>query len=203
MLEKLKKFDWGYILISLALTAMGVCLIAMNNALKALAITIGCIVVVGGIIFGILALVDKRRSFAFAFKIFFAVACLVAGTLTLIFNEGAADLIIAMLALLLIIDASFKLNTTVMSKRYLLPMWWVELALSIATIVISFIMIRFTPDDIAVASVMLGIAFIIDAIANIVSPFFISVYRERQKSESYAEVKAELTESEEAEAKEE
>ena len=31
MLEKLKKFDWGYLLISLALCVMGVFLIALNN----------------------------------------------------------------------------------------------------------------------------------------------------------------------------
>ena len=198
MLEKLKKFDWGYIIISLALTAVGVCLIAMNDALKALAITIGCIVIVGGIVFGIRALVDKRRSFAFAFKIFFSAACLVAGILTVVFNEGAADLIISVLALLLIVDASFKLNTTVMSKRYMLPLWWVVLTLSIATIAISFIMIRFTPDNIAVSSVILGIAFIIDAISNVLSPFFISVFRERQKNETVAEARAELGESEQS-----
>lgn len=199
MLEKLKKFNWGYILISLTLAAIGVCLIAMNNALKAMAITIGCMVIIGGIVFGILALVDKRRSFAFAFKIFFSVACLVAGVLTLIFNEGAADLIIAVLALVMIIDASFKLNTTVMSKRYLLPMWWVQLALSIAVIAISFIMIKFTPGKLSVSSVMLGISFIIDAIANMISPIFIYAYCGRQKSEHYTEVKAELDESDEKE----
>lgn len=194
MLEKLKKFDWGYALISLVLVLVGVCLIAMNNALKALAITIGCIVLAGGIAFGIFALVDKRRSIGFAFKIFFAVSCLVAGILTLIFNESAADLIIAVFALLLIIDASFKLNTTIMSKRYLIPLWWIELALAVTTIIISFIMIRFTPEELSVSSVMMGIAFIIEAIANMLSPFFIFIYREKQKSESYAEVKAELYE---------
>lgn len=197
MLEKLKKFDWGYILVFLVLTAMGVCLIAMSDALKVMAITIGCIVIVGGIVLGVLAIVDKRRSIGFAFKVFFSVSCLVAGILTLIFNEDAADVIIAVLALLLIVDASFKLNTTVMSKRYLLPLWWMELVLSVAIIVISFIMIRFTPESISVASVILGIAFILDAIANISSPFFIYVYRERQKHKSYDEVKAELGDKEE------
>lgn len=194
MLEKLKKFDWGYVLISVALGALGICLIALNNTLKAMAITVGCIVIAGGITLGILALVDKRRSIGFALKIFFAASCLVAGILTLIFNEGAAEVIIAVLALLLIIDASFKLNTTIISKRYLLPMWWVEMSLAIATIAISFIMIKFTPERLSVASVMMGIAFIIDAIANILSPFFISAYRARQKSESYAEAKREIEE---------
>ena len=197
MLEKLKKFDWGYILISVALGVMGVCLIALNNTLKAMAVTVGCLVIAGGILLGALALMDKRRSIGFAFKVFFSTACLIAGILTLIFNENAADIIIAVLALLLIIDASFKLNTTIMSRRYLLPLWWVELALSVAIIIISFIMIRFTPENISIASVMLGIAFIIDAIANIASPFFIFVYRERQRSESYAEIKAELDVEEE------
>lgn len=197
MLKKLKGFEWGYVIISITLALMGICLIAMNNALKALAITIGCIVIAGGIALGIFALVDKRRSIGFAFKIFFAVSCLVAGILTLIFNKSAAEIIIAVLALLLIIDASFKLNTTIMSKRYLLPLWWVELALAVATIIISFIMIKFTPENLSVASVMMGIAFIIDAIANILSPFFIYVYRARQKSESYAEVKTNLDEKEE------
>lgn len=196
MLEKLKKFDWGYILVFLVLTAIGVCLIAMSDALKVMAITIGCIVIAGAIALGVLALLDKRRSIGFAFKVFFSASCLVAGILTLIFNEDAADIIISVLALFLIIDASFKLNLTVMSKRYLLPLWWVELALSVATIVISFIMIRFSPSNPTVASVMMGITFIIDAIANIASPFFIYVYRERQKHKSYDEVKAELDEDE-------
>ncbi len=197
MLKKLKSFDWGYTVISLTLALMGICLIAMNNALKALAITVGCIVIAGGIALGVLALTDKRRSIGFAFKIFFAASCLVAGILTLIFNKGAAEIIIAVLALLLIIDASFKLNTTIMSKRYLLPLWWVELALAVATIMISFIMIKFTPENLSTASVMMGIAFIIDAIANILSPFFIYVYRARQKSESLAEAKSELEGKEE------
>lgn len=196
MLEKLKKFGWGYILISAALGVLGVCLIALGNTLKAMAITMGCITVVGGITLGVLALMDKRRSIGFAIKIFFAVSCLVAGILTLIFNEDAADIIIAVFSLLLIIDASFKLNTTILSKRYLLPMWWAELSLAIATIIISFIMIRFTPKNISVASVTVGIAFIIDAIANLLSPFFIYVISERKKNESYAEAKAELADEE-------
>ena len=196
MLEKLKKFGWGYILISAALGVLGVCLIALGNTLKAMAITMGCITVVGGITLGVLALMDKRRSIGFAIKIFFAVSCLVAGILTLIFNEDAADIIIAVFSLLLIIDASFKLNTTILSKRYLLPMWWAELSLAIATIIISFIMIRFTPKNISVASVTVGIAFIIDAIANLLSPFFSYVISERKKNESYAEAKAELADEE-------
>ncbi len=197
MLKKLKSFDWGYTVISLTLALMGICLIAMNNALKALAITVGCIVIAGGIALGVLALTDKRRSIGFAFKIFFAASCLVAGILTLIFNEGAAEIIIAVLALLLIIDSSFKINTTIMSKRYLVPLWWIELGLAVATIIISFIMIKFTPENLSTASVMMGIAFIIDAIANILSPFFIYVYRARQKSESLAEAKSELEGKEE------
>ena len=44
---------------------------------------------------------------------------------------------------------------------------------------------------------MMGIAFIIDAISNIISPFFIYVYRARQKSESLAEAKSELDGKEE------
>lgn len=197
MLKKLKGFERGYVIVSITLALMGICLLAMNNALKAMAITIGCIVIAGGIALGIFALVDKRRSIGFAFKIFFAASCLVAGILTLIFNNGAAEIIIAVLALLLIIDSSFKLNTTIMSKRYLLPLWWIELALAVATIIISFIMIKFTPENLATASVIMGIAFIIDAIANILSPFFIYVYRARQKSESLAEAKSELDGKEE------
>ena len=86
MLEKLKKFDWGYLLISLALCVMGVFLIALNNTLKAMAIAVGCIVIIGGIALGVLALMDKRRSIAFFFKVFFSASCLIAGILTLIFN---------------------------------------------------------------------------------------------------------------------
>ena len=187
MFKKLKEFKWGYMIITLGLIAVGVCLIAMSNALVALAITIGCLLAISGIIFGIITLANKSRGFAFGFKIFFAAIALIGGVVTAIFNEGTVEILVSIFSLLLIVDASFKLNTTFMSKRYSLPLWWVILSLSITVIVGGFFMIKYPPESISVTSVLLGIIFIIDAVSNFLSAFFLAEIEKRQRRDFIAE----------------
>ncbi|MBQ8689010.1 MAG: DUF308 domain-containing protein [Clostridia bacterium] len=187
MLKKLKSFKWGYMVITLGLIAVGVCLIAMSNALVALAITIGCLLAVSGIIFGIVTLADKNRGFAFGFKIFFAAIALIGGVVTAIFNEGTVEILVSIFSLLLIVDASFKLNTTVMSKRYSLPLWWVILAISVTVIASGFFMIKYPPENVTTTSILLGIIFIIDAVSNFLSAFFLTEVEKCRKRDFIAE----------------
>ena len=187
MLKAIKNFKWGYILITLVLAAVGVCLITMSDALVTLAITIGCLLAASGIVIAIFAMVDKHRGVGFAMKIVLASLCLIGGIVTAIFNSASIEIIVSVFSLLLIIDASFKLNTTVMSKRYSLTLWWVMLALSVLIISASFIMIKYTPEKINVTSIILGVIFIVDSVSNFLNAFFVTAYEKRQREDILTE----------------
>ena len=62
MLERLKKFAWGYVILALVIIGIGVCFIAFSDMLAALAIAVGVTLAVFGIIFGVLTLARKDRS---------------------------------------------------------------------------------------------------------------------------------------------
>ncbi len=187
MLEKLKKFKWGYPLLFLILLGIGICLISMKEALIALAITIGCTVAAAGIVIGVFAIAKKERDFNFVIKIIFGSSCLVAGIVTAAFNDASVEILISIFSLLLIIDASFKINTTAMAKRYSVPLWWIILSLATLTVVGGFFLLKYTPEDIPTASLILGIVFIVDALSNLLSAFYVSAYENREKAEHYRE----------------
>lgn len=187
MLKALKSFKWGYLLITIILAAVGTCLITMNDALVTLAITIGCLLVATGLVIAISALADKRRGVGFAIKITISTLCLIGGIITAIFNSASIEIIVSIFSLLLIVDASFKLNTTAMSKRYSLALWWLMLALSVSIIGGAFFMIKYTPENINTASIILGIIVIVDSIANLLNAFFITAYEKRQREDILSE----------------
>ena len=84
-------------------------------------------------------------------------------------------------------DASFKIRTTAMAKRYSLPLWWIILSLAALTIIGGFILLKHTPEQVNVASIMLGIVFIVDSVSNFLSAFYVAAYEKREKAEHYRE----------------
>ena len=108
MLEKIKKFGWGYILIGALLLAIGICFISIQDAYETLAIVTGAILTAAGIGFGIYTLMDKRRGVKFAIKLAIAIAALICGIVTMIVKQNAVIVIANILCLLLIMDGSLS-----------------------------------------------------------------------------------------------
>jgi uncharacterized membrane protein HdeD (DUF308 family) len=188
MLEKIKNVKWGYIIIGLLLFAIGICFIAFNNSLKWLAIAIGVILSAFGTVFGVVTVANKKRGFSFAVKIIFSIICLASGIITAIFNENSVDILIAVFCLLLIVDGSFKLNTSAMAKRYSVWGWWIMLSVSVLVIASAFALAKYTPEKTSTATLLLGLTTIIDAVANLFSTVWASKYETAQKAEIYYEV---------------
>ena len=199
MIEKLKNFKWGYVLISAFLCAVGICLISFNDVLKNVAIAIGVVLVLFAIVYGTIVLAGKDRGVTFAFKIIFAAICLVAGTVVAILHSATVAIMISVFSLLLIIDGAFKLQTAIMSKRYSVALWWVILSLSVAVIVGAYFLIKaeVNADRIATVSIWLGITILVDALANLLSAFYITIYEKRQHTEIRGEIIAEELKGEE------
>lgn len=188
MRSKNIKFGIGYIFIAALLIAVGVCLMVFSDALKMLAITVGATVSIFSVIFAILTLANKDRGFAFGFKIALAVCTLAAGITSIICQEVLIKAIISVFSLIIIIDSSYKLNTTVMCKRYSVTAWWLPLIFSVIGIAGGFSFIKFlSADNLKLISILLGILAIVDAVSNILAPIFIPIYERQQKADMYYE----------------
>lgn len=186
------KIKWGYIIVGLLLCTIGVCFIAFNNSLALLAITVGIALSSFGVVYGVLTIAHRTRGFVFAVKIIFAVICIVSGIITTIFNKDSVDILISVFCLLLIIDGSFKLNTASMSKRFSVGGWWIMMIVAVLVIASSFFLLKFTPENIQLASTVLGITIIADAVANFSSTVWVTKYENAEKTEFYHEVQNQL-----------
>lgn len=172
MLEKLKSFAWGYIIIGALLLGVGICFIAFQNAFNVLAIAMGIILSVSGIVFGVLTLVNKKRGIVFALRIALSVIAIACGIVTAVLQSSAIAIIANVFFLLLIVDGSFKLNLAVMSKRFSFWGWWVLLATSVVLITGTFILTKCTFEKPELLSVFAGIAIAFDGVINILSAFW-------------------------------
>ena len=176
MLKSLKRFGWGYILLFLLLLAVGICLISFHQALSDVALAIGIILLVFGIVFAVLTMADKRRGIRFALRMILALSAIIGGAVTLTFRTEAAGTLVSFLALFLIVDGSFKLQTTALSKRYGLALWWFVLVPAVLVILGGFSALRVdisTDEALRGVSLLLGITTVVDGIANLLSAFFV------------------------------
>ena len=173
MLEKLKKFDWGYLAIGIALIGIGIAFITFAEALVALAVTVGITLSLYGILLGVVTLTNKDRSLKFALKIAVAIVCIIGGVVTLVMQNEAIGVITDICCLLLIVDGAFKLNAAISQRRVGAISWWVMLMLALTTIVPAFILTKLlsSMDDTTVLSIILGVLVIIDGAANLILPF--------------------------------
>ncbi len=181
---KKQPFKWGYIALMLITAAIGACLLIFNNqSLEALAITIGAVVTLAGIFFAVSAFANKERGWSFGFKIALSVAMLICGITTMISRTSAINIIIGIFGLVLIMDGSFKFQTTAVAKRYRTPIWWVMLAISVALIAGGYIIVRKCTIDWNGTVYFLGGLFIIDALANFLSAFVITSNEKKAEAE--------------------
>ena len=186
-MENKQRFG-GYLLIATVLLAIGVVFIIFKESLKVLAISVGILLSVFAIVYGILTVASKNRGFGFAVKIAISIIALTAGVVTAILNEKTVEILAALFSLLLIVDGSFKLNTSAMSTRYSVKCWWLLLIPSVLLIAGGFYLIKYTPTAIATLTLILGILIVTDAVINYASAVFVTKFEANMKATAYYEV---------------
>lgn len=197
--HKVKTFSYGYLLFFLFDIAVAAAFFCFSvDSLDYLAIAIGVTVILFAAVFAVLTLANEARGVSFFFRILFAVIALLAGIAALIGREGAVDAIVAAFGLLLIVDASFKLQSTVLAKRFRSSLWWVLLILSLVLIAGGFSLIRFRIEDRTWLSYLLGALLVFDGVANLLTPFYLLRWKTcPQKEEKKEKAAEESSEKEE------
>jgi uncharacterized membrane protein HdeD (DUF308 family) len=182
MHKKLKNFKWGYVIIFLILSCVGALCVAFPDTLKIVCIVSGIILALYATILFILTLAARERTTAFALKIVISGIALAAGLVTAILNQQSVGVLTSLLGLYMVIDGSFKLQTTILSKRYRVAAWWIMLSLAILIIGGGFVSLKWAPteENAAWSSGILGVTLIVDGIANLLTAFFSSAYEKKR-----------------------
>lgn len=172
-----KKFRWGYLLISLVLCAVGLCFIIYpNNSIKIGSYIIAAAAMLVGIILAIKVLADRKRDFSFATSIFSAVLTVACGVVALIIPNEIFKLYPMLIGLFIILDGSFKLQTVINAKRYKIKCWWLLLLFAVISIIGGFFVIRLRVDiDVSYRffSIIMGVALCSCGLQNFLSLFYL------------------------------
>ncbi|MBQ8290836.1 MAG: DUF308 domain-containing protein [Clostridia bacterium] len=187
MLEKIKAFRWGYILLFLAMAAVGACFLAFYETLPTLALVIGIILIIYGIFSAVIAISDKKRGGRYASRIIISVICIICGTVTAVLRENSVNILSSLIGLFLVIDGSFKINTAAMSRRYKLLSWWLMVIPASLVILGGFLSLKFgdiftgldSDDAMRWLSAIIGVTMIVDAISNLLSAFYVGGFEKK------------------------
>ena len=186
-MKKLKNFKWGYPLLFLLTASLGVLFLLFRETLTVLAVSVGVILILFAILYAVCTMADRERGFLFALKMVLSVLVLTAGIVVLIARAATMTVILSLFAFLILLDGAFKLQTTVLSKRYRLFGWWFLLVLSLLMVIGGGILFRFLDRwETGTAAILLGLLLIVDGIANLFTAFFLSGYEGRMRKEILA-----------------
>ena len=183
-----KNSKLGTLIIAAALLVLGVNFIIFKDSLKVLGVAVGIVVTAYGAFLGISSAMSKKRGFDFVFKIAVASILVIAGVTTAILNERAIGIFVAVISLLLIVDASFKLNSAITCKKFSVKAWWALIIPSLLVIAGSFFMIKFPPSAPKLVSIILGIILAVAAIGDLLAIPFDAALERKQEAEIYYNV---------------
>ena len=170
MLKFLKSVKWGYLLIAFFAALFGVLLVMFHNMLHYVALTVGVCTVL----------------FAIVLAIVKAVIALIAGVVTIVGYRDAGTTVADVLCLVMLVDGSLKLGTTVESIRNRFFGRWVMLVLALTVIVASFLLTKNQPEKLGL---YLGLVMLVDAVANLLT----TVFAARNEKRIRESIRKELT----------
>ena len=149
LIKAIKSVRWGYLVISIILSALGLCIISFpTQSFTTISYIIASGTTLAGIVMLIKVLADRQRGVRFGVFIFVSAVTLICGLVTFFIPEKIMELYPMFIGLLIIVDGSFKLQTVINAKRYKLKMWWFLLSLAVLAIFGGFLTVRLRVEEI-------------------------------------------------------
>ncbi len=200
---RLKTLKWGYILFALMFLIVGVGFIAHPlQATKGVCTVVGAVGVIFSLIYVIMTLADKARGFRFWSCMVMAAFGVITGIVVIILSctghgNGVFRILVLILAVYMIVDGSFKLQTVILSRRYKFWMWWVLLIFVIAAIVMG-VFALYNGSEMKELIVtkpkllprLVGVGFVIDSFLNFASVFFLYKIERGQRDDVIRDLQA-------------
>ncbi len=204
-------FKWAYLLFAIIFVAAGLGFIAHpEEASGWVCIAVGIIAVVFSIFTMVVALSGKKRGFPFWAKMVTTSLGIVTGIVVIVMTaiemrapeEEAVEgitvfgILACILGLYLIVDGAFKLQTSILSRRYKSWLWWVMLVLVIVSMGVGVYLLRVDPSNNDIETTRLlarlvGTGFLIDGVLNFLSIIFLYKIEHGQRDEVIRELEEE------------
>lgn len=167
-MKTIKRAKWAYLGVSVAIILLGIILIFWPR----LSATVICIV--GGIamiVFGCVKLFGffskDRFQLAFQFDFAFGIFMILAGLVMLVHTEEVVEALPVLMGVMVLIDGSLKLQTSLEAKRFGMERWWGILALAVLTCICGMLLVLNPYEGAAALTIFLGITLIVDGVQNL------------------------------------
>ncbi|MCD7736675.1 MAG: DUF308 domain-containing protein [Lachnospiraceae bacterium] len=167
-LKTLKIARNGYIIIALAICALGIVLLVNPDCpMEILCEALGILFVADGIIKIIGYFSKDFYCLAFQYDLAFGILMAAVGLLVLIRGESWSRLLFSVLGLVILADALFRIQMSLDAKKFGLDLWWRILLIAILTGVFGMILLINPYDGTGITMSLMGVAVLLDGLLNL------------------------------------
>ncbi len=199
LIKAIRSLSWGYLWLGLFLCGAGALLLAYPaESARAVGFIAGGATFLFGLFHLIRTLSRPERDARFGAAVVLEVLVMITGVVLALTAEQVFYTFASLLALVLVIDGAFKLQTVIRSRRHGVPDYWFLLGVACLTIACGYFCINTTvnaedtENGLRIVSVLLGTDLIFDGLGNILSLFFVDMIRRKKaKAEKAALAEAE------------
>ncbi|MBR6890155.1 MAG: DUF308 domain-containing protein [Clostridia bacterium] len=158
----------GYIVLSLALCALGIGLMLKPDvSVTAIGIIVGCVLIAFGVVKLIGYFSKDLYRLAFQFDLAFGLLLLALGA-AVVFRPGLAmGTLCVILGVEIIADGLFKIQTALDARRFGLGSWWLILALAVLAGAIGVMMIVCPAEGAMALAMLLGASLLAEGALNL------------------------------------
>ena len=156
-----------YSVLTACLIIVGLVLLAIPGiALNAVCIIFGIYLIIYGVVKIIGYFAKDVYQLAFQFDLAMGIFSLVAGCIFLFRTEWIAELIPAFIGVIVLIDAVFKIQTSLDAKRFGISKWWLILILAVIAGALGAMLLVIPLKVVEFVMVLIGINLVIDGVLN-------------------------------------
>lgn len=189
-MELIKKAKWAYITVSIVLILFGICLVIWpKTSARTVCVGAGIIAVVLGIVKIVGYFSKDRFGLAFQFDLALGIFAMAAGILMMLHPDNIIRALPVILGIFLLIDGTFKIQTSVDAKRFGLERWWSILFFAILTCICGIVLIVSPMKSAVGLTVLAGITLIVEGIQNLwVVLYTVRISKNRVITVDYKEI---------------
>lgn len=167
-LRTLKIARNGYIVMAVIFCILGLFLIVNpTEAMKIICVLAGILFIADGIIKIIGYFSRDFYCLAFQFDLGFGILMIAIGILILVKRESILRLIFVIFGLVILADALLRIQMSVEAKKFGLKLWWVLLAVAIATGVFGMLLLIDPAGGAKLTVIFTGTAFLLEGILKL------------------------------------
>lgn len=184
--EKIKGLPWGYFMFAVTFIVIGLCFIIFTSqSIDTMCYVIGGLTIVAAAVNAVVTLAKKERKFNFFIRIILCVFAVVCGVVVMVSKETTLEYIVGTISFLLVVDASFKLQTVVVLKANKTTLWWILIAFVLLAYLGNAYLIKFySVESPKVMVGLLGGLLIVDGVMNFLTPILLAIVQKKAKKET-------------------